>query len=103
MGGIISSLATQAACCFGSSALSCLCNVCGSKSSTASRVGYALQFLMTAIVSWLMLTDYAGKKLESISYGYMTLECGKGKCHGVLAVYRVCLGSTLFVTISNSI
>ena len=51
---------------------------------------------MTAIISWLLLTDYAGKQLERISYGYMTLNCGEGKCAGVLAVYRVCLGSTLF-------
>ncbi|KAI8899421.1 hypothetical protein BC833DRAFT_585888 [Globomyces pollinis-pini] len=48
MGGMLSCLVTQTACCFGNAALSCFCNICGQKSSTASRVGFALQYLFSA-------------------------------------------------------
>ncbi|EGF79388.1 hypothetical protein BATDEDRAFT_37095 [Batrachochytrium dendrobatidis JAM81] len=97
MGGIVSSLVTSTACCFGQAALSCCCaNLCGATSSIASRVGYSMMFMMTAGLSWLMLTDWAEKKLKDISYGYLDLQCPQGECHGVLAVYRICLATSLF-------
>ncbi|KAI8904778.1 serine incorporator/TMS membrane protein [Gorgonomyces haynaldii] len=83
MGGILSSIATQAACCFGNAALSCFCKMCGTKSSTASRVGYALLFLLTSILSYTVMN----KSL---------IPCPEGKCHGILGVYRVCFASSLF-------
>jgi serine incorporator 1/3 len=100
MGGVISGLATslvtQSACCFGSAALNCCCNLCGSTSSTATRVGYALQFLATACLSYFVMTDWAEKKLAEITYGYLKFECQGGSCYGVLAVYRLCLATSLF-------
>ncbi len=100
MGGIISgfatSLVTQTACCFGSAALNCCCNICGSTSSTASRVGYAIQFLAAACLSYVMMTDWAGQKLKEITHGYLELSCPEGSCYGVLAVYRICLATSLF-------
>lgn len=66
-------------------------------SSTATRVGYALQFLATACLSWIMMTDWAGKKLEEVSHGYLHLDCPEGTCYGVLAVYRICFASSIFV------
>ncbi|KAI8926645.1 serine incorporator/TMS membrane protein [Entophlyctis helioformis] len=103
MGGILSSLVTSTACCFGQAALSCFCNMCGTRSSTASRVGYSIMFMVTAALSWLMLTDWAGKKLREISYGYLDLHCPEGQCYGVLAVYRICLGTSLFHMIMSGI
>ncbi|KAH6560757.1 hypothetical protein BASA60_010572 [Batrachochytrium salamandrivorans] len=104
MGGIISSLVTSTACCFGQAALSCCCaNICGATSSIASRVGYSVMFLATAGLSWLMLTDWAGKKLRDVSYGYLDLECPQGQCYGVLAVYRICLATSLFHMIMASL
>ena len=62
----------------------------------ASRVGYSLLFITTAIVASLMLTDWAEAKLSDITYGYLQLKCPTGQCYGLLAVYRVCLASTVF-------
>jgi len=45
-----------------------------------------------------MLTDWAIKKLEHITHGYLTLTCQGQECYGVLAVYRICFASTLFVS-----
>ncbi|KAI8899422.1 serine incorporator/TMS membrane protein [Globomyces pollinis-pini] len=43
-----------------------------------------------------MLTDWVAKKIQDISYGYLILNCPQGDCFGVLAVYRICLASSLF-------
>ncbi|KAJ1330518.1 hypothetical protein BSLG_009280 [Batrachochytrium salamandrivorans] len=50
-----------------------------------------------------MLTDWAGKKLRDVSYGYLDLECPQGQCYGVLAVYRICLATSLFHMIMASL
>lgn len=85
MGGIISCIATQTACCFGNAALNCFCNLCGGRSSTASRVGYSLLFLLSAILSWLLMAQK------------LNLHCpDPSKCTGILAVYRVCFASSVF-------
>ena len=46
-----------------------------------------------------MLTDWAERKLREISYGYLDLNCPEGSCHGLLAVYRICFGTSLFVIV----
>ncbi|KAJ3107967.1 hypothetical protein HDU97_002547 [Phlyctochytrium planicorne] len=42
------------------------------------------------------MTDWAGKKLEDISFGYLKLNCPQGQCYGVLSVYRICFASAIF-------
>jgi hypothetical protein len=71
--------------------------MCGSRSSIATRIGYALLFLQTALLSWIMLTDWASNQLKRISFGYLDLPCPDGQCHGVLGVYRVCFTNAIFV------
>ncbi|KAI9193625.1 serine incorporator/TMS membrane protein [Polychytrium aggregatum] len=96
MGGLLSCFATELACCFGKAACKCCFSIFGARSSIATRLGYASMFLLTALTSWILLTDWAGKKLESISYGYLKLNCPEGSCYGVLAVYRICFATSLF-------
>eukprot|EP00842_Homolaphlyctis_polyrhiza_P004213 jgi/Hompol1/4793/HPOL_003885-RA len=55
-----------------------------------------------AAIAKLMLTDWAGAKLREISYGYLDLKCPEGQCHGVLAVYRICLATSLFHIIMSA-
>jgi hypothetical protein len=52
--GVLSSLVAQAGCCFGGAALNCFCGLF--KSSTATRLGYSLQLVATALLAWLMLS-----------------------------------------------
>ncbi|KAJ3291630.1 hypothetical protein HK104_005910 [Borealophlyctis nickersoniae] len=49
------------------------------------------------------MSDWAEKKLESISYGYLKLQCPKGECHGILAVLRICFAASLFHLIMSGI
>ncbi|KAI9100451.1 serine incorporator/TMS membrane protein [Phlyctochytrium arcticum] len=96
MGGVLTCLATEAACCFGKAACSCFCKICGTRSSTATRVGYAFMFFVSAVLSWLMQTDWANGKLKKITHGYLELSCPQGDCYGYLAVIRICFATTLF-------
>ncbi|KAJ3142239.1 hypothetical protein HDU90_004512 [Geranomyces variabilis] len=70
--------------------------LCGSRSSTATRVGYGFMFVLTGVLSWLMQSGWAEEKLKSISHGYLKIECPKGDCYGNLAVYRICFATTIF-------
>ncbi|KAI9353352.1 serine incorporator/TMS membrane protein [Zopfochytrium polystomum] len=96
MASLIASLGANLACCFGRTALNCCFNACGSRTSTASRVGYALMFTLTSILSWVMMSDWAERKLAEISFGYLKLNCPQGSCYGVLSVYRICFANTIF-------
>ncbi|KAJ1566781.1 hypothetical protein HK405_008425, partial [Cladochytrium tenue] len=83
MASLLASVATSAACCFGRSALSCcFSNACGARTSTTSRVGYALLFTVTSVLSWVMMSDWAERKLAEISFGYLKLNCPQGSCYG---------------------
>ena len=94
MGGILSCLATEAACCGAKLMCSGLSTCFGSASS---RVGYSLIFLLNASLSMLLLTNWASDQLSHISFGYLKLYCPEGsECHGILAVYRVCFALSLF-------
>lgn len=53
----------------------------------ATRIAYALILLINSMISWLMLTDWAIKKLEHLTLDYMTL-CKSGNCYGFVAVHR---------------
>ena len=48
------------------------------------------------MVAWLMLTDFAIRRIESWSYDYIKMSCTNGKCYGVLAVHRICFALSLF-------
>ncbi len=103
MGSLVSCLVTETACCAGRAACSCLCKLCSSRSSIATRIGYALLFLLTSILSWVLLTDWAGEQLRKISYGYLDLPCPDGQCQGVLGVYRICFTNSFFVRSAGAV
>ena len=62
--------------------------------SMATRIAYAVILLVNSILSWLMLTPWALKKLEYITKDYMT--CQGKQCYGFVAVQRVNFALTLF-------
>ena len=41
------------------------------------------------MLSWIMLSDWAIKRLEMWSYDYIKMSCKEGTCYGVLAVHRI--------------
>jgi hypothetical protein len=72
---------TQQACC-------CCAKGIGSAIPTGyTRLNYAMLFLLTASLSYLMLTDFIEQKLSGLTLGYFAIKCGDGPCHGVIAVY----------------
>lgn len=85
-----------ASCC-GAAVMSMACTACGKcTSSIATRVGYAVLFLVNSIISWIMLTDWAVKKLEHLTLDYMKIKCMGGECYGFVAVQRVNFALGLF-------
>jgi serine incorporator 1/3 len=61
-----------------------------------TRIGYGLLLLVNSIISWLMLTDWAIKKLEHLTMDYMKLKCVGKDCYGFVAVHRMNLALGLF-------
>ncbi len=55
----------------------------------ATRIAYALLLLVNSIISWLLLTDWAVKKLQHLTLDYMTISCNGKACYGFVAVHRV--------------
>lgn len=55
----------------------------------ATRIAYALILLVNGILSWLMLTDWAIKKLQHLTLDYMTISCNGKDCYGFVAVHRI--------------
>ena len=67
MGGIIS-LGTLA-CCFTSTAASCLCSICPScKNSTSARIMYALLLLVTTVVCCIFLAPGLQDNLQKLPF-----------------------------------
>ena len=64
--------------------------------SMATRISYAMILLVNSIVSWLMLTPWAMKKLEHLTLDYMSITCEGKQCYGYVAVQRVNFGLGLF-------
>jgi len=54
-----------------------------------TRIAYALILLVNSIISWLMLTDWAVKKLQHLTFDYVDISCNGKDCHGFVAVHRV--------------
>jgi hypothetical protein len=57
--------------------------------SVATRIAYALILLINSILSWIMLTPWAIKKLEGLTLDYMKISCPEGECYGWVAVHRI--------------
>ncbi|KAI6102181.1 serine incorporator/TMS membrane protein [Pisolithus sp. B1] len=72
------------------------CKSCNCNSSIATRVGFAIIFILNSLLAWLMKTPFAIRKIEEWSYDYIKMDCAEGKCYGVLAVHRICFALTLF-------
>lgn len=62
----------------------------------ATRIAYAVILLVNSIISWLMLTPWALKKLERLTLDYMTISCQGKQCYGFVAVQRVNFALGLF-------
>lgn len=61
-----------------------------------TRLNYAMLFLLTAALSYLMLSPYIEDKLASISLGYFRIRCGDGPCHGIPLSFILIFFYTLF-------
>jgi hypothetical protein len=64
-----------------------------------TRIGYALLLLVNSIISWLLLTDWAVKKLQKLALDYVTVKCIGKECYGFVAVHRMnfALGAFHFI------
>ncbi|KLO17246.1 TMS membrane protein tumor differentially expressed protein [Schizopora paradoxa] len=89
--------------CFTSTAASMFCKSCNCNSSIATRVGFALIFVLNSILAWVMKTPLAIKLIQKWSYDYIKMDCAEGKCYGVLAVHRICFALSLFHLIIGSL
>lgn len=69
------------------SAVFSACGKCGN--SVATRIAYALILLINSILSWIMLTPWAIKKLQHLTLDYMEISCPDGPCYGWVAVHRI--------------
>ncbi|KAK6438729.1 Membrane protein tms1 [Oleoguttula sp. CCFEE 5521] len=93
----VGTLLTFAASCCGAATCSAVCSACGKCSnSIATRIAYALILLLNSILSWLMLTDWAVRKLQGVLLDYVTVQCGNEACFGFAAVHRVNFALGLF-------
>ena len=62
----------------------------------ATRIAYAFILLINSILSWLMLTPWALKKLEGLTLDYMKIKCNNQECYGYHAVQRINFALGLF-------
>ena len=62
----------------------------------ATRIAYAFILLINSIVSWIMLTPWALKKLQHMTLDYMEIRCDGKECYGWVAVHRINFGLGLF-------
>ncbi|KAE8376468.1 serine incorporator/TMS membrane protein [Aspergillus bertholletiae] len=92
-----STLITLATSCCGAATCSAVCSACGKfQNSMATRIAYAFILLINSIVSWIMLTPWALKKLQHLTLDYMEITCDGKECHGWVAVHRINFGLGLF-------
>ncbi|KAJ3407758.1 hypothetical protein HDU80_007978 [Chytriomyces hyalinus] len=108
MAGIIASIgasiATNFACCVGRQTLSCCFSMCGARNSSASRIGYAVMFVLTSLLAYASTSDWFEDTIDKWSFGYLKLQCPHGSCYGTLSVYRICLAnSTLHAILDESL
>ncbi|KAL1884546.1 ATP-binding mismatch repair protein [Paecilomyces lecythidis] len=85
-----------ASCC-GAATCSAVCSACGKfQSSMATRIAYAFILLVNSILSWMMLTPWALKKLQHMTLDYMEIRCDGKECYGWVAVHRINFALGLF-------
>ncbi|KAI8617249.1 serine incorporator/TMS membrane protein [Chytriomyces sp. MP71] len=68
--------------------------MCGARNSSASRIGYALLFVVTSLLAYASTSDWFEQKLDEWSFGYLKLQCPQGSCYGTLSVYRICMANS---------
>ncbi|CCU76055.1 TPA membrane protein TMS1 [Blumeria hordei DH14] len=79
----------MASCC-GAATCSAVCSACGKcGNSVATRIAYAMILLTNSILSWVMLTPWAIKKLQKLTLDHMEISCPDGPCYGWIAVHRI--------------
>ncbi|ODQ66411.1 TMS membrane protein/tumor differentially expressed protein [Nadsonia fulvescens var. elongata DSM 6958] len=94
---VATSAATSVFSCFGSLLCTSLFSGFGAcSSSIATRVSYAVLFSINSILSWIMLTDWAIKRLEGLTFNYMKFKCQGEECYGFVAVHRINFALGLF-------
>ncbi|KAI8048557.1 TMS membrane protein tumor differentially expressed protein [Syncephalis plumigaleata] len=86
MGTLFSCLALECVSCFAATSCRCATKLLGCSGSIATRVGYALLFLVNSVLSWFMLSDWAIVHLRQLFHGYLEINCPEGYCFGVIAV-----------------
>ena len=73
-----------------------IANIADGIASMATRIAYAFILLVNSILSWLMLTPWAMKKLERLTLDYMTITCAGQQCYGYVAIQRINFALGLF-------
>ena len=90
-------LLTFGASCCGAATCGAVCSACGKcNNSIATRIAYAFILLINSLLSWVLLTPWAVKKLQSVLLDYVTISCGGNECTGFAAVHRVNFALGLF-------
>lgn len=59
--------------------------------------------LVNSVFSWIMLTDWAMKKLQHLTLDYVNLTCAGKECYGWVAVHRINFGLGAFHAIMTVI
>ncbi len=87
-----------AASCLGAAACSGITQVCGAlpSSSIATRIGYAVIFVLNSILSWIMLSGWVVKQLEKLTFDYIKITCHNGDCFGFVYVHRINFALAVF-------
>jgi len=55
----------------------------------ATRIAYAIILLVNSILSWILYTDWAIKKLQGLTLDYFEFKCDGNACTGFTAVQRI--------------
>ncbi|KAJ5991420.1 hypothetical protein N7499_003836 [Penicillium canescens] len=93
----VGTLVTIGTSCCGAATCSMVCSACGKfQNSMATRIAYAFILLVNSIISWIMLTPWALKKLQHLTLDYMEIRCDGKECHGWVAVHRINFALGLF-------
>ncbi|CAB5364492.1 uncharacterized protein OCT59_005741 [Rhizophagus irregularis] len=96
LGAPISWVSSAVVSCFSAAACNLACKSCNCNNSIATRIGFAIILLLNSMLAWIMLSDWAIKQLEKITYDYLHLNCQEGTCYGILAVHRICFALSFF-------